>query len=534
MSIIDFPLTPTGFRPDGTGPSLQVVLGARAPAGAGAKQLGEQIIALAGRVASAQCRWLLLVAEFDALDGASDYGLPTTTRWISHHCGIAARTARGHLKVARTLAAYPTLAESMAAGRISYSHARIIAATAGAEEPNLVADLLNLAEHGTVHQLEDIAMGLRSVDRQLDDPTRPTTATVKESLSRTWDRDARRHLTARLDSEHGALLDAAMAAVQAVAPDGERLTATEALVRMAEITLATLADSPTPPRLPRGDERAALVLHLHATRTPDPPEPGQESGSREPFPSGTDPAIHDPEIPDHPDPGPENGSREPHPERSRATDPPDRGSRNGSREPFASRTGRPLPLARLQDGPGIPGHVLQRLTCACRIRVVVHDPENPANVLDLGRSQRLVSDQQYRALSIRDNGRCRHPGCESTWYLEAHHVKHWIDGGPTDLDNLILICGAHHDAHHRGEFTITRLGNQQFRFLRDGVPLLEHVDPSTLFDTDTPIEDEHDHVTDDAAGNRWDGYRMKLSYAVGCLAVPRHRARDASRKQQAS
>ncbi|HEY7859115.1 MAG TPA: hypothetical protein VIC82_11515, partial [Candidatus Nanopelagicales bacterium] len=46
----------------------------------------------AGRVASAQCRWLLLVAQFDALDGASEYGLPTTTRWISHHCGIAART----------------------------------------------------------------------------------------------------------------------------------------------------------------------------------------------------------------------------------------------------------------------------------------------------------------------------------------------------------------------------------------------------------------------------------------------------------
>jgi hypothetical protein len=195
---------------------------------------------------------------------------------------------------------------------------------------------------------------------------------------------------------------------------------------------------------------------------------------------------------------------------------------NGSREPFASSTGGPLPLARLQ--------------CACRIRVVIHDPEHPRNVLDLGRSQRLVSDQQYRALAIRDDGRCAHPGCESTWYLQAHHVIHWIDGGPTDMDNLILLCGSHHDAHHRGEFTITTLGHQQFQFRRDGVPLPKHIDPSALFPTDTAIEDDPDHanVTSDAAGNRWDGYRMNLPYAINCLAAPRYRARDTRRNQQAS
>jgi hypothetical protein len=454
--------------------------------------------------------------------------LATTTRWISHHCGIAARTARDHLKVAHTLAAYPLLVESMAAGRISYSHVRIIAGTVtGAEEPDLVSDLLTLAEHGTVHQLEDIALALRSVDRQLDDPIRPTPQTPGESLTRTWDRDTRRHLTARLDPEHGTLLDAALTAVQGAAPDGERLTSIEALVRMAEITLATLADSPSPPRLPRGEERAALVLHLHATQEPDLEIPdgavsGADNGSREPHPDRT------PE-PDAPAAGPARGSREPLPP---APVPDQLG--NGSREPFPRRTGGPLPVARLQDGPGIPAHVLQRLSCACRIRVVIHDPEHPRNVLDLGRSQRLVSDQQYRALALRDDGRCAHPGCESTWYLEAHHVVHWIDGGPTDMDNLILLCGAHHDAHHRGEFTITRLGHQQFQFLRDGVVLPEHIDPSTLFATDTAIEDDHDQVAPDAAGNRWDGYRMDLPYAVSCLAAPRYRARDTRRDQQAS
>ena len=202
----------------------QVAPSGRIPPDADAKELGSRIIALAGRVASAQCRWLLLVAQFDAMDGAQAYGLPSTTRWLSHHCGIAARTARDHLRVARALAAYPALAKSMDAGRISYSHARIIASTVDTDqEPELVEDMLTLAENGTVHQLEDMALGLRSIDRNVADPIRPADA-VGESLSRTWDRDARRRIAARLDPEHGALLDAALDAVQAAAPDGERLT----------------------------------------------------------------------------------------------------------------------------------------------------------------------------------------------------------------------------------------------------------------------------------------------------------------------
>jgi hypothetical protein len=38
---------------------------------------------------------------------------------------------------------------------------------------------------------------------------------------------------------------------------------------------------------------------------------------------------------------------------------------------------------------------------------------------------------------------------------EAHHVRHWIDGGGTDLANLVLLCRAHHHAHHDGEFRVT-------------------------------------------------------------------------------
>src|SRR5882757_5871779 len=85
-------------------------------------ELGSRIVGLAGRLASAMCRWLLLVADFDARDGAAPFGFASTARWLSYSCGLSRRTAVEQVRVARALAEFPVLAESMAAGRLSYSH----------------------------------------------------------------------------------------------------------------------------------------------------------------------------------------------------------------------------------------------------------------------------------------------------------------------------------------------------------------------------------------------------------------------------
>jgi hypothetical protein len=47
------------------------------------------------------------------------------------------------------------------------------------------------------------------------------------------------------------------------------------------------------------------------------------------------------------------------------------------------------------------------------------------------------------------------PGCTATRFLEVHHLDHWKDGGNTDLNRQVCLCPHHHDAHHRGEYTIT-------------------------------------------------------------------------------
>ncbi|HEY3714325.1 MAG TPA: HNH endonuclease signature motif containing protein, partial [Jatrophihabitantaceae bacterium] len=150
-----------------------------------------------------------------------------------------------------------------------------------------------------------------------------------------------------------------------------------------------------------------------------------------------------------------------------------------------------------------------------------------ATVRDLGRSHRLVTDRQYRALLLRDHARCTHPGCTNTRGLEAHHIRHWIHGGRTHLANLVLLCPRHHHTHHDGQFRIDALGQGRFRFTRsDGTDLPHHINPADHITTDTPIEADHPHVAGNAATTRWDGPRLDSHYAVAVLAQRRDQARQ--------
>jgi hypothetical protein len=101
----------------------------------------------------------------------------------------------------------------------------------------------------------------------------------------------------------------------------------------------------------------------------------------------------------------------------------------------------------------ISGKTVERLACDCSItRVLFQD----SMVIDVGRSKRTVEGPTRRALNARD-GHCRWPGCErpAKWSA-AHHVVHWIHGGPTDLDNLILCCHRHHRMVHEGGWQLVR------------------------------------------------------------------------------
>ena len=84
--------------------------------------------------------------------------------------------------------------------------------------------------------------------------------------------------------------------------------------------------------------------------------------------------------------------------------------------------------------------------------------------VDRGRDIRTVDECLHRALVARDRG-CVIPGCEtSPGYCHAHHIIHWLDGGPTDLDNLALVCTNHHTMIHNRHITL-RHGTDGWRLL---------------------------------------------------------------------
>ncbi len=80
----------------------------------------------------------------------------------------------------------------------------------------------------------------------------------------------------------------------------------------------------------------------------------------------------------------------------------------------------------------------------------------PSQPLDVGRTIRVVQPAQRTALAVRDGG-CVFPDCTRPLaWCEAHHLKHWLHGGPTDLANLALLCRAHHRAVHEGGWQLAR------------------------------------------------------------------------------
>jgi hypothetical protein len=94
----------------------------------------------------------------------------------------------------------------------------------------------------------------------------------------------------------------------------------------------------------------------------------------------------------------------------------------------------------------LPRSTLERLTCDCRISRVITD--GPSQVLDIGRASYTPTAAQYRALVARDGG-CTWKGCDRPpGWCQAHHIWHWSKGGPTDLDNLCLLCRYHHRLAH--------------------------------------------------------------------------------------
>jgi hypothetical protein len=101
-----------------------------------------------------------------------------------------------------------------------------------------------------------------------------------------------------------------------------------------------------------------------------------------------------------------------------------------------------------ETAAGTPLHpdVVARVACDCSVEVALHD--HSGRVVGVGRKSRTPPPWLRRQVVERDR-HCRFPGCTNTRFLDVHHLRHWGKGGPTDLDNLGLLCRSHHTLVHK-------------------------------------------------------------------------------------
>lgn len=133
-------------------------------------------------------------------------------------------------------------------------------------------------------------------------------------------------------------------------------------------------------------------------------------------------------------------------------------------------------VAEIELGPVIASETARRLGCDSILEMAV---SSDRCVLGVGRRSRIIPGWLRRQLCHRDGG-CRFPGCEWKNWLHGHHIKHWADGGATDLHNLIMLCGYHHRFLHEHGWRVEGDPAGQLRFRKpDGS---EYPPPPTRVD----------------------------------------------------
>jgi hypothetical protein len=173
----------------------------------------------------------------------------------------------------------------------------------------------------------------------------------------------------------------------------------------------------------------------------------------------------------------------------------------------------------LDGGAHVSAETSRRLACDASRVVMRHVPDG--RTVEVGARTRTIPPAIRRALHHRDQS-CRFPGC-GVRFGQAHHIRHWAQGGPTTLSNLALLCRRHHRAIHEEGFQMERRPDGELRFRTPaGRPLPDVPVPMTL--PADPIdllrarnEARGLHLTAHTARPSWSGERLDVAYALDVL-----------------
>ena len=364
-------------------------------------------------VAIEQARALLdaaqskLIARFDhALQCRAD-GFGTTKSWLTQHAQMSGRTAGQRVKVARTLGELDGVRAQGEAGRFSFDQCALFASIHNPRTADaMAADETALIEVVGGLRVDEASKVLGRWHRMADaDGPEPDRGYRDRSLflHSGWNGTWTGQLT--LGSADGAILAAAIDRV------AEELFAADR--RDAEL-------DPLIERTATQRRADALIELIHRANA------GAATNGTGATPNSAT--------------------------NSAATS----GAGANATPPVAS-VSLLVPLEDLQAGTGattdtgayIHPDGLDRLACNATVTPIGWTIDGVP--LSHGRTRRLPTAAQRRAITARDRG-CVFPGCDAPpGWCDAHHRKHWArDLGPTDIDNLHLVCHHHHRLLHEG------------------------------------------------------------------------------------
>ncbi len=111
-----------------------------------------------------------------------------------------------------------------------------------------------------------------------------------------------------------------------------------------------------------------------------------------------------------------------------------------------------LGSATLDTGERLSAAAVKKLACDADLIPVLLGTDS--RVLDVGRTARLVTMGIWLALIARDR-HCAFPGCRRPPIAcDAHHIRHWVDGGGTSVNEMVLLCRAHHTVIHTTDWQV--------------------------------------------------------------------------------
>ncbi|MBO0691987.1 MAG: DUF222 domain-containing protein [Acidimicrobiaceae bacterium] len=440
--------------------------------------LAEHIRSFASRISAATCLFLLAIAEYDQRRAWAAWECRSMVDWLSWHCGTSRVTAAQYCRTASALMSLPVIRERFSRGALSYSQVRAIVKVATPANEEMLADW---AVCMTANQLERVTSTYQRCRAAAEQTARERDR--RRTLNWGYEDDGSVTGMFRLPPEQAAVLIRAISErvvpVDPDAPDAADETSVvepagarraDALVEIAAVDLDRRAgDDGTD----AGDRYLVTVVAdesmLHAG----------EAG-----PDGPDQKTSRSEVIE---------ARVIAPNDVAAKLPPKTQSDHDAGEADGFEGAR----CQILDGPGLAPSTIEQMLCdQPTVRVSVNQR---GEVLDVGRRTRRISRPLRRALALRDRG-CRFPGC-SARAVQAHHVRHWIHGGHTRLDNLVSLCARHHHRHHEGGFQIEALPDGSFVFTLASGRRLTSVSPISALSSGA----RHALPPADPPGSQWDG-----------------------------